>query len=81
MVLHNYGDICHQYTEYVRRKYKNAVVVFDGYDNMSTKDVTQHRRSKGKASATVAVLANMTTTMKKEQFLLTKRINNNSFSC
>jgi len=68
-----YGDICHQYTEYACRKYKNAVVVFDGYENVSTKDVTHQRRSKGKASVTVAVLANMTTTMKKKQFLASQK--------
>ena len=34
-----YGDICHQYTEYVVRRYKDAIVVFDGYENMNTKDV------------------------------------------
>jgi len=28
-----YGEICHQYTEYVVRKYKDAIVVFDGYEN------------------------------------------------
>ena len=32
-----YGDICHQYTEYVARKYRNAIVVFDGYDSTNTK--------------------------------------------
>jgi len=58
-----YGDICHQYTEYVCRKYKNTVVLFDGYENVSTNVVTHQRRSKGKASVTVIVLANMTTTM------------------
>jgi len=61
------------YTEYVRRKYKNAVVVFDSYENMSAKNVSQHRRSKGKASTSVTVFANMTTTMKKEQFLVNKK--------
>ena len=63
-----YGDICHQYTEYVVRRYKDAIVVFDGYENMNTKDMTHQRRSKGKAGATVTVAANMTTTM-KDQFL------------
>ena len=60
-----YGDICHQYTEYVARKYKDAIVVFDSYENMSTKDMTHQRRSKGKAGATVMVATNITTTMKK----------------
>jgi len=67
-----YGEICHQYTEYVARKYKDAVV-FDGYENMNTKHVTHQRRSKGKASATVTVTANMTTTIKKDQFLANQK--------
>ena len=62
----NYGEICHQYTEYVARKYKDAIVVFDSYENMNTKDMTHQRQSKGKA---VTVAANMTTTMKKDQNL------------
>ena len=68
-----YGDICHQYTEYVPRKYKNAIVVFDGYESTNTKDMTHQRRSKGKAGATVTVASNMTTTMKKDQFLANRR--------
>ena len=68
-----YGDICHQYIEYVAGKYKDAIVVFDGYENMSTKDMTQRRRSKGKAGATVTVAASMITTMKKDQFLANQK--------
>ena len=64
-----YRDICHQYTEYVARKYRNAIVVFDGYESTSTKDMTQQRRSKGNAGATVTFTADMTITMRKEQFL------------
>ena len=68
-----YGDICHQYTEYVARKYKNAIVVFDGYESTNTKDMTHQWWSKGKAGATVTVASNMTTTMKKEQFLANRK--------
>ena len=68
-----YGDICHQYTEYVAKKYKDAIVVFDGHENMNTKDMTYQRRSKGKAGATVTVAANMTTTIKKDQFLANRK--------
>ena len=68
-----YGDICHQYTEYVARKYMDAIVVFDGYENINTKHMTHQRRSKGKAGATVTVAANMTTTMKKDQFLANQK--------
>ena len=68
-----YEDICHQYTEYVVRKYKEAIIVFDGYESTNTKDMTHQRRSKGKAGATVKVDANMTTTMKNEQFLANRK--------
>ena len=68
-----YGEICHQYTKYVAKKYNDAIVVFDGYESMNTKDMTHQRRSKGKAGATVTVAANMTTTMKKEQFLANRK--------
>ena len=64
-----YGDTCNQYTEYAARKYKDAIVIFDGYENMNTEDMTHQRWSKGKAGATVTVAANMTTRMKKDQFL------------
>ena len=52
-----YGDIFHQYTEYVARRYKDAIVVFDNYENTNTKDMTHQRWSKGKAGATVTVAA------------------------
>ena len=73
-----YGDICHQYTEYAARKYKDAIVVFDSYVNMNIKDMTHQRQSKGKAGATVTVAANMTITMKKDQFL-SNRTNEQQF--
>jgi len=38
-MVHNYKDICHQYTEYVARK----LVVFDGYESTDTKDMTYQR--------------------------------------
>ena len=55
------------------RKYKDAIIVFDGYESTNTKDMTHQRRSKGKAGATVKVDANMTTTMKNEQFLANRK--------
>ena len=36
-------DICNQYTEYVTKKYGEAVVMFDGFDGTSTKDLTHQR--------------------------------------
>ena len=51
---------------YYARNYASIIVP-------STKDVIHHRRSKGKASATVTVLAYKTTPMKKEQFLANQK--------
>ena len=44
--------------------------------------LSSDERPKGKAGATVTVAANMTTTMKKDQFLANrKKISSNLFSC
>ncbi|KAK3882376.1 hypothetical protein Pcinc_013242 [Petrolisthes cinctipes] len=64
-----YRDICHQYTDYVTKKYGDAIVVFDGYESTNTKDIAHLRRSKGNAGITVTFTADMTLTMKKEPFL------------
>ena len=47
-----YREICSVYTAYVLKKYGEAVVVFDGYDDKSTKDMTHQRRTKGQAGVT-----------------------------
>ena len=47
-----YTEICSVYTAYVLKKYGEAVVVFDGYDGKSTKDMTHQRRTKGQAGVT-----------------------------
>ena len=43
-----YQDICGLYCSYATKKYGNAIVVFDGYDYMSTKNMTPQRRAAGK---------------------------------
>ena len=60
------------YTEYVTRKYGNAIVVFDDYQGKSTKDMTHKRRIKGQAGVPVTFTANMHLTMKKTEFLVNK---------
>ena len=65
-------EICTVYTEYVTRKYGNAVVVFDGYQSKSTKDTTYQRRTKGQIRATVTFTESMHLTMSKAQFLANK---------
>ena len=68
-----YRDICRQYTEYVTRKYGDAIIVFDGYEKTNTKDMTHQRRSKGNAGTTVTFTADMPMTMKKDQFLANRQ--------
>lgn len=51
------------------KKYGNAIVMFDGYDDMSTKNMTHQRRAAGKAGATVTFTENMKVTLKKDNFL------------
>lgn len=64
-----YRDICHLHTDYVTKKYGDAIVLFDGYESTNTKDITHLRRSKGNAGITVTFTADMNLTMKKELFL------------
>ena len=61
--------ICRLYTEYVTRKYREAIVVFDGYEGTSTKDMTHQRRAGGRTGATVTFDEDMPVTMKKDEFL------------
>jgi len=44
-------------------------VVFDGYDEMSTKAMTQQRCASGKVTATVTFTESMSITLKKDNFL------------
>ena len=67
-----YREICSVYTTYVLKKYGEAVVVFDGYDGKSTKDMTHQRRTKGQAGVTVTFTSDMQLTMKKDRFLANK---------
>ena len=64
-----YKEVCDLYCSYVRRKYGRAIVVFHGYDEMSTKAMTQQRRASGKVAATVTFTKSMSITLKKDNFL------------
>ena len=68
-----YGCIVNQYTEYVTHKYRDAIVVFDGYDNANTKDMTHQIRSKCNAGTTVTFTGDTPVTMKKDQFLANRQ--------
>ena len=73
-----YGCIFHQYTEYVKHKYRDTIIVFDDYASTNTKDTTHQRRSKGNTGTTVTFTADKPVTMKKEQFLA-NRLNKQRF--
>ena len=67
-----YEELCNKYCQYVLRRYgKQTIVVFDGYNSLTTKNITHQRRSAGKVSATVRVtfVQSMKVTMKRELFL------------
>lgn len=48
-----YHDLCTVYTDYVARKYGEAIIIFDGYGEMYTKDMMHLRRNKGQAGVNV----------------------------
>ena len=74
-----YKEVCYLYWTYIQRKYRRSTVVFDGYDHMSTKAMTQQRCASGKVAAPVTFTESMTIMMKnnflsnpknKQSFLL-----------
>ena len=64
-----YRDVLAAYTSYVSRKYRRPTVVFDGYDDISTKYSTQKRRAAGKVAPTISFTEDMQVTSKREEFL------------
>ena len=76
-----FKQICSVYTEYVTRKYGNAIVVFDGYQGKSTKDMTQKMRIKGQTGVPVTFTENMHLTMKRLSYLETRKTSNDSSIC
>ena len=68
--LATFQEVCQKYCHYVKQKYGvDTVIVFDGYDCPTTKNMTQQRRSSGKVGATVSFEVNMKITMKRDVFL------------
>ena len=57
------------YADYVSEHYKEPIVVFDGYEQCSTKDMMQKRRSLGKTGSSVSFTLDMQLTTSKELFL------------
>lgn len=66
-----YQNIFSTYCNYVKKKYGRAIVVFDEYQNVSTKDMTHLRRAK-KMGMTVEFTSDMPITMVKAEFLSNK---------
>ncbi|KAK3754659.1 hypothetical protein QZH41_003875 [Actinostola sp. cb2023] len=64
-----YKEICLLYCRYVSRKYGTPIIVFDGYEEESTKSMTLQGRANGKVGATVNFTAEMKVAMKKYVFL------------
>ena len=64
-----YGDICTVYTDYVAKKYGEAIVVFDSYGKSSTKGMVHQRRAKGRAAVAVTFTEDMKFSTKKVNFL------------
>ena len=61
------------HTETDLSKYGEAIVVFDGYDVASTKDLTHNRHSKDKLGPLVTFTPEMCLTSTKELFLSIKQ--------
>ena len=65
-----FGKIIDMYAEYVRNRYSDAIVVFDGYGNSpSTKDHTHQRRTKGIVGTKVYFNEDTLFKSKKDLFL------------
>ena len=75
-----FGCILKSYTDFVAKNYGAAVIVFDGYEKFSTKDMTHRRRSKGKKGVSVSFTQDMSLTVTKDIFL-NDPTNNASFKC
>ena len=69
----SFFEILCKYTEYVKNRYPNVTVVFDGYETASTKDMTHRWRNKGKQGVTAAFTKDMKLAVSKEVFLSNKK--------
>lgn len=64
----SYGQICERYCDFVSKKYKDATIAFDGYGQVSTKDIAHLKRNKV-AGREVYFTLEMKMTTRKEDFL------------
>jgi 5'-3' exonuclease len=65
-----FSQICSKYVDHVKKRFQNPIIVMDGYNGTSTKDITHIRRSKGIQTNTITFTENMPLRVKKETFLL-----------
>ena len=63
--MHNVHKLCGE-------EYGEAIVVFDGYNESSTKDMVHQRRNKGQVGVAVTFTEEMKLTMRKDTFLTNK---------
>ncbi len=67
-----FSEILKTYSNYVLNKYGEAIVVFDGYEVASTKDLTHIRCSNGKLGLVVSFTPDMKLSGAKDLFLSNK---------
>ena len=76
----SYESILETYCKYVATNYGKAVIVFDGFKEFTTKDMTHKRRLKGKKGVSITFSLVMNLTVTKEAFLSDPKTNNNSLT-
>ena len=66
----SFSTICRIYTDYVARRHKKPIIVFDGYESgPTTKDAAHLRRSAGMVGPAVHFTEDMLLTSRKYNFL------------
>ena len=65
----SFNSIIDKYSKYVINNYGKPIIVFDGYDTSSTKDMTHSRRNKGRNGVEVSFDENMRLNTSKDLFL------------
>ncbi|KAK3889052.1 hypothetical protein Pcinc_006928 [Petrolisthes cinctipes] len=64
-----FSQICFQYSSFVKQKYENAHIVFDGYETRSTKDEEHFRRGGTQSSIDITVESHMQVPVSQQEFL------------
>ena len=57
------------YADYVNKRFPGSVIVFDGYEEVSTKNITHRRRSKRKKGKKISFNVEMSLSVTKDVFL------------